>query len=185
MNHKENHTSHEEVSPNGGRPPKEGLPPKEGHPLSDGYAQQANTGFRYTYSAKEQAELKRIREKYSTDIESPTLSAMDRIRKLDAGVTKKGTITALIVGIVGTLVMGLGMSLIMTDLMEFFGADRDTVLIVGILIGFVGMVGVIVAYPLFQHITTKERQKIAPEILRLTEELLPHESAGSHPGYRE
>ncbi len=131
-----------------------------------------NNGFQYNYSAGEQAELKKIREKYITDTTSPELSTIEKIRKLDAGVTKKGMTVALIFGIIGTLLMGFGMSLVMTDLKEILGSYRDMVLIIGSIVGFVGMIGVIVAYPLYQSITAKERKKVAPEILRLTDELM-------------
>ncbi len=131
-----------------------------------------NNGFQYNYSAKEQAELKKIREKYLPDTKPEGLSTMERIRKLDEGVTKKGTAAALVLGIIGTLTMGFGMSLIMTDIKSILGSYADMALIISIVIGFVGMVGVISAYPLYHHITEKERGKIAPEILRLTEELL-------------
>ncbi len=131
-----------------------------------------NNGFQYNYSAGEQAELKKIREKYIADTKSPELSTIEKIRKLDAGVTKKGMTVALIFGIIGTLLMGFGMSLIMTDIKSILGAYSDMALIIGIIIGFVGMVGVIVAYPLYQSITEKERKKVAPEILRLTDELM-------------
>ncbi len=131
-----------------------------------------NNGFQYNYSAKEQAELKKIREKYLPDTKPAEHSTMERIRKLDESVTKKGTVAALVLGIISTLTMGFGMSLIMTDIKSILGAYADMALIIGTVIGFVGMVGVIAAYPLYQHITEKERRKIAPEILRLTEELL-------------
>ncbi len=131
-----------------------------------------NNGFQYSYSAGEQAELKRIREKYLTATAPASLSAMERIRQLDESVTRKGTIIALAFGIVGTLLMGVGMSLIMTELKEILGAYRDMSLIIGIIIGLIGMIGVIVAYPLYQYITAGERKKVAPEILRLTDELM-------------
>ncbi len=134
--------------------------------------QNEGNEFQYNYSAKEQAELKKIREKYITDNKTTELSAMEKIRKLDSGVTQKGTVVALIIGIIGTLIMGFGMSLIMTDIKEILGSYRDMALIIGIIIGFIGMVGVIVAYPLYQSITEKERKKVAPEILRLTDELM-------------
>ncbi len=134
--------------------------------------QNEGTGFQYNYSAKDQAELKKIRKKYMTDTKTIELDRMEQVRRLDARVTKKGTVIALIIGSIGTLVMGFGMSLIMTDLKEILGTYSNMDLIIGIITGFVGMIGVIVAYPLYQHITIKERRKIAPEILRLTEELL-------------
>ncbi len=132
-----------------------------------------NNGFNYTYSAKEQAELKKIRDKYLADTKPTELDKMSQIRKLDASVTKGASIFALCFGIVGALIMGFGMSLIMTDLKEILGSHRDSMAMpLGIIIGLVGMVAIIVAYPLYQHISEKKRKKIAPEMLRLTEELL-------------
>ena len=45
-------------------------------------------------------------------------------------------------------------------------------MVIGILVGIVGMVLVALAYPLYNRVLKKQREKIAPEILRLTEELL-------------
>ncbi len=132
------------------------------------------SGFSYTYSAKEQAELKRIRDKYRPATPDG-LSAPDklaRLRALDASVTKKGTVVALIVGIASTLILGMGMSLIMTDLKDFFSLSTRGSLGIGISVGVVGIAGVIAAYPLYYAMTERERRRLAPEILRLAEELL-------------
>ncbi len=131
-----------------------------------------NNGFQYNYSAKERAELKKIREKYLVDTRPAELDKMEQIRKLDKGVTKKGTAIALVIGIIGALIMGFGMSIIMTDIKDILGAYREMSFMLGIVIGLVGMSGVIVAYPLYQCITKKERKRITPEILRLTDELM-------------
>ncbi len=131
-----------------------------------------NNGFHYTYSAKEQAELKRIRDKYITDTKPIQADKMTQIRMLDASVTKGATIFALCLGIIGALIMGFGMSLIMTDLKRFFSMNSTTAMIAGIAIGLAGMTLVLVAYPLYQYISEKKRGKVAPEILRLTEELM-------------
>ena len=124
--------------------------------------------FRYTYSAKEQEEIQNIRRKYTV----PQEDKMERLRKLDAGVTGKATTMALIPGIVGTLLLGFGMSLAMSDLGVMLGLGQSMALIVGIVIGVIGIVPVCLAYPLYNHILKKERAKIAPEILRITEELM-------------
>ncbi len=131
-----------------------------------------NNGFNYTYSAKEQAELKKIREKYLADTKPTELDKMAQIKMLDASVTKGATIFSLCVGIIGALIMGFGMSLIMTDLKEILGSHTDMAMILGIIIGLVGMVAILVAYPLYQYISERKRKKVAPEILRLTEELM-------------
>jgi hypothetical protein len=127
-------------------------------------------GFSYSYSAREQEEIKRIRKKYAEDSARTDESSIERLRRLDASVTKKGTTVSLIVGILGSILMGSGMSLVMTDI----GALLPDLLalFLGLAVGVVGIVGVALAYPIYKAITKKERERIAPEVLRITEELL-------------
>ena len=117
-------------------------------------------GFTYTYSASQQEELKRIRQKYLP----PEEDKMELLRRLDRSAAQKGTTVALILGVLGTLMLGLGMSCTMVW--------TDTLLVPGIIVGCVGIAMIALANPLYQRITKKEREKIAPEILRLTDELL-------------
>lgn len=116
--------------------------------------------FHYTYSAPQQEEIKRIREKYQPKQET----ALEQLRRLDAAATKRGTVLAIIQGVISTLVLGTGMSCCM--------AGNTHTFIPGIVIGGVGLIGVALAYPLFAKVTKKERERIAPAILRLTDELL-------------
>lgn len=132
--------------------------------------QNNKNGFSYTYSAREQEEIRRIRKKYVSNEAESKEDKMERLRRLDAGVTTKGTALSLIVGIIGALILGTGMSFVMTDLGNVF-ESKVLAMVIGILMGLVGAVGVALAYPLYNFITKKERQRIAPEILRLTEEL--------------
>ena len=129
-----------------------------------------NKGFQYTYSAREQAELKRIREKYTPPTEAE--DKMERLRKLDAGVTQKAQVVALIFGIIGALIFGAGMSLCMSDFAEILGSHRDMAMVVGIPVGLVGGALAALAYPMYNFIVKRERKKIAPEIIRLTDELM-------------
>ena len=117
-------------------------------------------GFQYTYSAKEQAEIKRIRSKYIPKEENK----MEQLRRLDASAAQKATMYAIIVGVIGALIMGAGMSCCMVW--------TDALLIPGIVIGIIGMAVLAVAYPLYNRVLKKERERIAPEILRLTDELM-------------
>lgn len=123
-------------------------------------------GFKYTYSAKEQNEIKRIRQKYQTQEDGIT-----RLRRLDEGVISKATAIALATGIVGTLIMGTGMSLILSELSTLLGMTELTGIVIGIIAGVLGIVMVVLAYPVYNKVIKKEREKIAPEILRLSEEL--------------
>ena len=124
--------------------------------------------FNYTYSAKEQEEIKAIRKKYVTPEE--TEDKMAQLRRLDAGVYSKATTVSLIVGVIGALIMGIGMSLILTDIGVMLGTVLS--IIIGVSLGIVGIILVCLAYPIYNHTLTKEREKIAPEIIRLTDELM-------------
>lgn len=118
------------------------------------------TEFRYSYSAKQQEEIKRIRSKY----EAPQEDKMAYLRRLDESAGKKGTMMSIVLGVVGTLILGLGMCCVLVWQNAWF--------IPGIVIGVVGLTVLSLAYPVYLQVTKKEREKIAPEILRLTEELL-------------
>lgn len=120
---------------------------------------QEKEKFSYTYSAKEQAEVNQIRKKYVA-----TEDKMEQLRKLDASVTKKATTIAIIVGVIGALIMGAGMCCTMVWQGIWF--------IPGIIIGLIGMAVLAMAYPLYQKVLKKEREKITPEIIRLTDELM-------------
>ncbi len=115
--------------------------------------------FSYTYSAKQQEEIKKIREKYVPK----EADKMEQLRRLDARVTHKGTVISLVVGITGALILGTGMSMCMVWT-ELF--------VLGIIVGIIGIAAVSLAYPLYSYVTKKEREKIAPEIIRLTDELM-------------
>ena len=121
---------------------------------------QKKASFQYTYSAKEQEELKRIRSKYLPREENK----MELLRRLDAQVSRKATMYSIITGVIGALILGIGMSCCMVW--------ADSVFVLGIIVGLAGMVVLALAYPLYSRTLKKERERIAPEILRLTEELM-------------
>ena len=72
-------------------------------------------------------------------------------------------------GVIGTLIMGTGMSLAMTEIGAVLGS---LAMVLGIAVGLVGMVLIALAYPLYNRVLKKQRQRIAPQILRLSDELL-------------
>ncbi|HIS69844.1 MAG TPA: hypothetical protein IAA58_10835 [Candidatus Gallacutalibacter stercoravium] len=115
--------------------------------------------FNYTYSAKQQEEIQNIRKKYLPRQENK----MEQLRRLDQSATKKGTVVSILMGVVGCLLLGIGMCCTMVWMEQLF--------IPGVIIGVIGIVAIAAAYPLYSRITKKQRQKLAPQILKLTEEL--------------
>ena len=124
-----------------------------------------NHSFEYTYSAQQQQEVEAIRQKYLPKEEDK----MEQLRRLHASPTQKAQAAALSAGVVGTLIMGTGMSLVMTEIGDLLGS---LAIVAGITVGIVGIVLAALAYPIYNRVLKKQRQKIAPEILRLSEELL-------------
>ncbi len=124
--------------------------------------------FNYTYSAKQQEEINNIRKKYA----APEEDKMEQLRKLDQSVTQRATTAALVVGISGALLLGLGMSLVMTNLSEILEFHQEIGMLIGIIVGVVGITLVCFAYPVYNRTLQKGRERIAPEILRLTDELM-------------
>lgn len=120
-----------------------------------------NESFEYTYSAPEHEEIKRIREKYLPKDERE--QKLEALRRLAQSVTQKATWASVTLGTASTLVMGVGMCccLVWTQLFAL-----------GIVIGVIGILGIALAYPMYRHIAEKERARVAPEILRLTQELM-------------
>ena len=121
--------------------------------------------FSYTYSAKEQAELENIRKKYLPK----EADKMEELRRLDRIPYQKAQVWSLCLGIIGALILGTGMSLAMTELGAALG---NAAMVVGIAVGVVGLVMVGLAYPAYNYTLKKQREKIAPEILRLSDELM-------------
>ena len=129
-----------------------------------------NNSFNYSYSAKEQEELKRLREKYA--MEKKQESKLDRLRRLDRMAGDKAKIVSLVLGILGALILGFGMSIIMTDIGTAMGLAGAAQIAVGCILGIVGGGICALAYPVYNLVLSREQNRIAPEIIKLTDELL-------------
>lgn len=125
--------------------------------------EEKNETFTYTYSAKDREEVKRIRNKYAPPAVEET--PLERLRRLDKSATRSAAAIALLLGIAGTLFLGVGMCCTMLPAWARF-------FIPGIAVGVAGIAGIVAAYPVYTCLVRRKRKKLAPEILRLTEELL-------------
>lgn len=112
--------------------------------------------FIYNYSAKEQKEVEQLRDKYLPKKEN----ALTQMRKLDQKVCKKASIMSITIGFLSSLVFGIGMSCTMVW--------QETLFFPGIIIGSIGLLGICITMPLYQHILKTERTKIADQMLTLS-----------------
>ena len=110
--------------------------------------------------------VQKIRIQY---IEKET-SDLDELRNLDAKVKRPAIIFAYVLGCVSAIVMGTGMSLIMTDVGSFVGLKET--LIPGIVIGIMGMLMAIINYPIYKIILNSRKKKFAAQIIKLRDDLM-------------
>lgn len=123
-----------------------------------------NETFSYAYSAKQQDEIEKIRQKYlpkpaPTDREAK----LETLRRLDAGADKAGKTASIALGIIAVTLFAYGMVCVTAWAERFF--------VLGVVIGALGLAGMAAAYPLGRVVTARKREQIAPEVLKLTEEL--------------
>lgn len=124
--------------------------------------------FEYTYAAEEREEILKIREKYEASTRTHEESDVAKLRRLDSAVKKKASGLPITLGIVGVLVLGLGMSLVMSELGETIPYSAS----IGIGIGIVGIALCAAAYPVYSALLKREKRKAAPEIIELADKLM-------------
>lgn len=118
-----------------------------------------NSTFHYTYSAPQNQEVLAIRRKYMPQAESK----LEELKRLDRYVQQSGVMESLIVGITGSLVFGLGMCIAM----KIIGHS----MVLGVIVGLIGALIMIPAYPIYRAVSGKTKAKLTPRILQLADEL--------------
>ncbi len=122
---------------------------------------EQNKKYNYTYAAQnpdERKEVERIRNAFI----SPEENKLEQLRRLNANVYRQGLVTSLAVGIIGTLILGVGMTCVLVW----------EQMILGVIIGVVGLATLGIAYPLNAKLVNKRKAEFGPEILRLSNEIL-------------
>jgi len=113
-------------------------------------------------------------QKIRTQYTEKEYSGIDELKKLDSKVKRPANVFAYIFGSIGAVVMGSGMSLVMTEIAETVGiADPMTC---GIVIGIAGLVMVVINYPVYKKLLASRRKKYAAEIIALSDKLVANEN---------
>jgi hypothetical protein len=114
-----------------------------------------------------------VAQKIRTQYMEKAPSELDALRKLDSKVKRPANVFAYVYGSISAIVMGAGMSLVMTDIGQQFGISNTMPL--GIVIGVIGMLMAIATYPIYKNILASRKEKYADRILELSERIMNEE----------
>ena len=109
-------------------------------------------------------------QKIRTQYTEAKHTELDELKALDAKVKKPVNTFAYIYGSVSAIIMGAGMSLVMTEIGEILGLANP--MIPGIAVGVVGMAMALSTYPIYKKLLNSRKKKYAPQILKLSERLM-------------
>ena len=109
-------------------------------------------------------------QKIRTQYTEKEHTQLDELKKLDAAVKRPANVFAYIFGSIGAIVMGSGMSLIMTEIGSTLGMGHT--MVPGIVIGMIGLIMVLVTYPIYKNILASRREKYAEQIMKLSDEIM-------------
>ena len=109
-------------------------------------------------------------QKIRTQYTEKEITELDALRELDAKVKRPANVFAYVFGSISAIIMGAGMSLVMTDIGSSVGISDP--MIPGIVIGVVGMLLAIINYPLYKNILTSRKEKYAKQILALSDRIM-------------
>ena len=109
-------------------------------------------------------------QKIRTQYTEKEHTELDELKALDAKVKKPANIFGYTYGCVSAIVMGTGMSLVMTDIGSVVGLA--SAMVPGIAIGVVGMGMALTTYPIYKRILNSRKKKYAPEIMALSEKIM-------------
>ncbi len=109
-------------------------------------------------------------QKIRTQYTEKEHTSLDELKALDKKVKRPANLFAYLFGSISAIIMGSGMSLVMTDISEMVGISNP--MLVGVVIGVVGMVMAIANYPIYKGILGARRKKYAKEIIALSNSIM-------------
>ncbi len=109
-------------------------------------------------------------QKIRTQYTEKEHTQLDELKALDAKVKRPANVFAYIFGSIGAVIMGSGMSLVMTDISSVIGIESAMVL--GIVIGVIGLLMAVVNYPIYKSILANRKKQYADEIMKLSDKMI-------------
>ena len=114
-------------------------------------------------------------QKIRTQYTEKQHTELDELKALDAKVKKPANVFAYTYGSVSAIIMGSGMSLVMTDIGAIIGLA--SAMVPGIAVGVVGLGMALTTYPIYKKLLASRKKKYAPQILALSEKIMGNSSA--------
>ena len=114
----------------------------------------------------EQQMAAKIREHYT----EKQITDLDTLRELDSKVKRPASVFAYVFGSISAIIMGAGMSLVMTDIGATLG--MESTMVPGIVIGIVGLIMALLNYPMYKGILGSRKKKYGAEILKLSDKIM-------------
>lgn len=109
-------------------------------------------------------------QKIRTQYTEKEHTQLDDLKELDAKVKRPANVFAYVFGSVSAIIMGGGMSLVMTDLGTSLGLTNT--MVPGIVIGVIGMIMAIANYPIYKKMLASRRAKYADKIMEISDKIM-------------
>ena len=109
-------------------------------------------------------------QKIRTQYTEKEHTQLDALKGLDKKVKRPVNVFAYVFGSIGAIVMGCGMSLVMTDIGSVIGITSP--MFPGIIIGIVGLVMVLINYPIYKKMLNSRKKKYADEVIKLSDNIM-------------
>ena len=109
-------------------------------------------------------------QKIRTQYTEKQHTELDELKALDAKVKRPANVFAYTYGSLGAIVMGAGMSLVMTEIGAMIGLA--SAMLPGIAVGVVGMGMALSTYPIYKSMLSSRRKKYAAEIMKRSDKIM-------------
>ena len=109
-------------------------------------------------------------QKIRTQYTEKQHTELDALKELDAKVKRPANIFAYTFGAVSAIIMGAGMSLVMTEIGAIIGLA--SAMVPGIAIGTVGLGMALLPYPIYKRMLSARKKKYAGQILALSDKIM-------------